>query len=35
MLGMSFHNAVSPKVQGFTPEYYLNSSTYQQVWMSQ
>ncbi|HTE84444.1 MAG TPA: ABC transporter substrate-binding protein, partial [Dehalococcoidia bacterium] len=29
-----FLTAVNPKVQGFTPEYYLNGRMYQQVWMS-
>lgn len=29
-----FLNGVSPKVQGFTPEYYLNGRLYQKVWMS-
>jgi peptide/nickel transport system substrate-binding protein len=30
-----FLNAVGPKVQGFTPEYYLNGRLYQNVWMRQ
>ena len=29
-----FLNAVGPKVNGFTPEYYLNGRMYQSVWMS-
>ena len=29
-----FLNGVGPKVQGFTPEYYLNGWTYQNVWLS-
>jgi peptide/nickel transport system substrate-binding protein len=30
-----FLNAVGSKVQGFTPEYYLNGRMYQKVWLSQ
>jgi peptide/nickel transport system substrate-binding protein len=29
-----FLNAVSPKVQGFQPEYYLNGRLYQSVWLA-
>jgi peptide/nickel transport system substrate-binding protein len=29
-----FLTAVGPKVQGFTPEYYMNGRMYQQVWMT-